>query len=249
MTTLKTTAVLAALPLLLGIGWHCLAEGTAKAPKDPKPASTPQSGSVNIIRDQGNGQGQSVIVERSSATGKTTMITSQGGSVEVRSFKGLPPLPHPVPPPVMPITPQLPSMPPLPLAMPAPRLAPVVPPVVPPVFPLPAPPQGGSVSVISSTDQGKTESVIVTQQPGQPPVVVRSADPKTAVEVLEQPGVAFPQPPIYQGKDNPFWSLKLYVKKLDTELYFCPKTWFWFQYDEKADCFRPFSFLFPAVQG
>jgi hypothetical protein len=43
-----------------------------------------------------------------------------------------------------------------------------------------------------------------------------------------------------RAREHAFWSMKLYVKELDIELFYCLKTGLWFRYDDKARCFRPY---------
>lgn len=67
------------------------------------------------------------------------------------------------------------------------------------------------------------------------PKPVPPVDPAPAVPLTDPAAV----PPSYKGKDNPFWTKKVFNDSYDCNLYWCPKTKRWFRYTAEDDTYRP----------
>ena len=59
---------------------------------------------------------------------------------------------------------------------------------------------------------------------------VRRADPAPPVRTAD---------PVYRGRDNPFWSKKVWSDTYDCNLYFCERSDRWYRYSRTGDEYRP----------
>jgi hypothetical protein len=82
------------------------------------------------------------------------------------------------------------------------------------------------VTIIQNVRNGVGNSVIVTPKG---PVIDLSEKARLAPTVE------------YKGRATKFWSRKVFSETMDCNLYWCPKTQWWFKYDNKDDVYRPLA--------
>lgn len=119
---------------------------------------------------------------------------------------------------------------------------PLVPPANPPASPA-TPPAGGSSTVISGSGNGFGNSIIVSNNgPGSSSTVItntRNGYGNKVVIVNNGKQVVVEDPPAYYGKNNAFWSTKVYCDALGTTVYFSTKDGQWYRYFSTEDVYRP----------
>lgn len=109
---------------------------------------------------------------------------------------------------------------------------------------------GGSTNVITSSgngvgnrivvDNGGTSGVTILQNVRNGignSVTVTPAGP--VLDLPSRPQPAVPPTTEYKGRATKFWTKKIYSEAFDCNLYWCPKTQWWYRYDKAADTYRP----------
>lgn len=85
----------------------------------------------------------------------------------------------------------------------------------------------GNTVIVSGSGQGSVR--VLTNDQGQGNRVIVTHNGK----------VVLPQKVSYQGKDNRFWSQKVFDADLRMTLFHCPKTQLWFRYHADKDAYLP----------
>ncbi len=80
--------------------------------------------------------------------------------------------------------------------------------------------------------------------PADPVVIPPAIDPQPQAE----PVVTEPEPLLYRGKENNFWTKKTFCEGNDCNLYWSPKDKAWFRYSKDDDTYRPVTDGPPAPQ-
>lgn len=101
--------------------------------------------------------------------------------------------------------------------------------------------QSENGNVYSSNRIVGSGNTVVTHADGKNHVTIQSttSGKDNQVIVVRNGKVLSPKQISYKGKANKFWTEKHYDKPLKRELYWCPKTGMWFEYDMITDQYRP----------
>lgn len=101
--------------------------------------------------------------------------------------------------------------------------------------------QSGSGTVFASNRIVGSGNSVVTHADGKNRVYIQSTSSgkDNQMIVVRNGEVLVPKQISYKGKANHFWTKKQYDKSHKRELYWCPKTGMWFEYDAVADQYRP----------